>query len=59
MRDMIGDAVVVYVVTADALEASGHREDSRCQMTDAEVLTTAFMSALDFGGDPRMHEGRH
>ena len=50
MSDMIGDAVVVYVVTADALEAMGHQEDVRCQMTDAEVLTTAFMSALHFGG---------
>ena len=50
-RNMMDDAVTIYVLLDDALRAQGHQEDSRRRMSDAEVLTTAFMSTLYFGGN--------
>lgn len=51
MEDMLCDTVTIYVVTDDGLKAMSHQESDDCQMTDAEVLTTAFVSALYFGGN--------
>ncbi len=42
--------ITVYVVTADLLKSLNHPEDGQCQMSDAEVLTTAIVAALYFGG---------
>jgi hypothetical protein len=41
------------VVVDDFLKAmrGGHREDVRCQMSDAEVATTALRAALYFGAN--------
>jgi len=35
---------------ADLLIALHHAEDPQCQMSDAEVMTTALVAALYFGG---------
>src|SRR5215216_726380 len=42
--------ILVYCLCADLLIALQHREDRQCQMSDAEVMTTAIVAALFFGG---------
>jgi len=48
---MDGQIIAIYCVCADVLRAMGHREDAQCAMSDAEVLTTAIVAALYFGGN--------
>ena len=48
---MDGQIIAIYCLCADVLRALGHREDAQCVMTDAEVLTTAIVAALYFGGN--------
>jgi hypothetical protein len=36
------------------LKALQHREDAQCQMTDAEVMTTAIVAMLYFRGNFRL-----
>jgi hypothetical protein len=43
--------VAVYCLCDDMLKALHHKEDCQCQMSDAEVMTTAIMAALDYGGN--------
>ena len=43
--------VATYCLSVDLLAAIGHREDPQCQMTDAQVMTTALTAALYFGGN--------
>jgi len=43
--------VAVYCLCDDMLKALQHTEDAQCQMSDAEVMTTAIVAALDFGGN--------
>ena len=43
--------VAVFCLCDDLLKALHHREDSQCQMTDAEVMTTAIVAALHFRGN--------
>jgi hypothetical protein len=45
------NVVAPYCITADLLKAIGHQDDQRRELTDAEVITTAFASALYFGGN--------
>jgi hypothetical protein len=40
----------IYCLIDDMLKGIGHKEDTRSLMSDSEVLTTAFVSALYFGG---------
>src|SRR5690349_25108117 len=40
--------VTAYVVLEDTLKAMGHREDSRREVSDAEILTVAVVSARYF-----------
>jgi hypothetical protein len=47
---MIDHAVTIYAIVDDFLKARGHREDCRRKMSDAEVMTTAVVAAVDFGG---------
>jgi hypothetical protein len=47
---MIDHAVTIYTIVDDFLTGRGHRDDCRCKMSDAEVLTTALVAAVDFGG---------
>ncbi len=37
---MIDEIIAIYAITDDLLKALGHREDSRIQMSDAEVITS-------------------
>ena len=43
--------VAVYCLCDDLLKAMHHVEDPQCQMSDAEVMTTALVAALFFGGN--------
>jgi hypothetical protein len=43
--------ILVYCLCADLLIALHHHEDRQCQMSDAEVMTTAIVAALYFGGN--------
>lgn len=42
--------VLLFVLIDDFLKAYGHYEDAQRQMSDAEVLTTALVAMLYFGG---------
>ena len=48
---MIDKIVAIYAITDDILKAIGHQEDARRQMTDAEILTTAFAAAMFFSAN--------
>jgi len=48
---MITEIITIYVVIDDLLKAIGHREDQRCQMSDAEVITAALVAARFFSGN--------
>ena len=48
---MIDHTTALYCITADLLKATGHTDDVRCELTDAEVITTALVAALYFGGN--------
>ncbi len=52
--------VFVYCLCDDLLKALQHYEDSQCPVSDAEILTTARVAALYFGGHfKRTHEFLH
>jgi hypothetical protein len=40
----------IYCIVDDILKGIGHYEDSRRRVSDSEVITTAIVSALYFGG---------
>jgi hypothetical protein len=42
--------IAIYCVVDDLLKGINHIEDNRRKVSDAEVITTAFVSALYFGG---------
>jgi hypothetical protein len=43
--------ITIYAIVDDLLKAIGHTEDIRCQMSDSEVITTALVAAIFFGGN--------
>jgi hypothetical protein len=43
--------IVVFCLSADLLKALHHHEDKQCQMSDAEVMTTAIIAMLYFKGN--------
>jgi Transposase DDE domain len=43
--------VAVYCLCDDMLKALYYKDDVQCQMTAAEVMTTAIIAALDYGGN--------
>ncbi len=43
--------VVVFCLCDDLLKSLHHYEDAQCQMTDAEVMTTAIVAMLYFKGN--------
>lgn len=46
-----GDKIIaLYCIVDDTLKGMHHYEDSKVQVSDSEVVTTAFVSALYFGG---------
>jgi|1185.fasta_scaffold92869_1 hypothetical protein len=49
--------ISIFCFVDDLLKAIGHQEDSRRKVSDSEVITTAIVSALYFGG--HHDHGRH
>jgi hypothetical protein len=45
------EIITIYVICCEFLQAMGHREDKQCRMNDAEVMTTAIIAMLKFGGN--------
>lgn len=45
------EIITIYVICSEFLVAMNHREDSQCRMSDAEVMTTAIVAMLHFGGN--------
>jgi hypothetical protein len=45
------DIVTIYVICTEFLQAMGHRDDPQVEMSDAEVMTTAIMAMLHYGGN--------
>ena len=43
--------VAVFCLVDDMLKAIHHYEDPQCEMSDAEVMTTAIIAGLYFGGN--------
>ena len=48
---MCDHTLAIYCFVDDFLKASGHTEDRRCEVSDAEVLTVAVIAMLYFGGN--------
>ena len=48
---MCDSTLAIYCFIDDFLKSSGHREDIRCTVTDAEVITIAISAMLHFGGN--------
>lgn len=54
---LTGDKIIgIYCIVDDLLKMIGHKEDIRRKVSDSEVITTALVSALYFGG--HMDNGR-
>ena len=45
------EIIAFYCVCDDLLKAMNHVEDRQCQMSDAEVMTTAILAGRCFGGN--------
>ena len=45
------EIIAYYCVCDDLLKAMNHVEDRQCQMSDAEVMTTAILAGRCFGGN--------
>jgi hypothetical protein len=48
---MYDRTLAIYCLVDDLLKALHHREDVRCEVSDAEVVTTALCAMLWFGGN--------
>jgi len=48
---MYDRTLAIYCFIDDLLKAMQHSEDSRCQLSDSEVVTTALVAMLFFGGN--------
>lgn len=48
---MCHSTLAIYCFIDDFLKASGHREDCRAEVSDAEVITIAIAAMLHFGGN--------
>lgn len=48
---MYDRTIAIYCFIDDLLKAMQHREDQRCEVSDAEVITTALCAMLWFGGN--------
>lgn len=49
--------IALYCIVDDMLKEMHHYEDAKVKVSDSEVLTTAFVSVLYFGG--HLDNGRH
>ena len=50
---MINKAIALYTIIDDLLKAIGHEQDPRAKMSDAEVITTMLIAAIEFAGNFR------
>jgi hypothetical protein len=50
---MLNEITLLYAILDDILKGIGHSEDIKSQMSDAEVMTTCWVSAMFFGGNHR------
>ncbi len=48
---MCDSTLAIYCFIDDFLKASGHQEDIRVEVSDAEVITIAISAMLHFGGN--------
>ena len=48
---MINKSIAIYVFIDDLFKTLGHQKDPRRKFSDAELLTTAIISSLYFGGN--------
>jgi hypothetical protein len=48
---MDSESIALYCLIDDLWKAMRHYEDLECQMSDAEIMMTALVTALYFGGD--------
>lgn len=48
---MLNEIITIYAITDDLLKATGHEDDIRREMTDAEIMTTAVCAAMFFNGN--------
>jgi len=48
---MCRSTIAIYCFIDDLLKASGHREDCRQKVNDAQILTTALRAMLDYSGN--------
>jgi hypothetical protein len=48
---MDGQIIAIYCLCDDLLRYTGHREDPQVRMSDAEVMTTALVAVLHYGGN--------
>jgi len=48
---MYDRTLAIYCFVDDLLKAMQHMEDSRCEFSDSEVVTTAIVAMLFFGGN--------
>lgn len=48
---MCHSTIAIYCFLDDLLKALDHREDVRCQVSDAQILTTAVLAMLDYGSN--------
>ena len=48
---MYDRTIAIYCFIDDLLKAMQHREDARCEVSDAEVVTIALCAMLWFGGN--------
>ena len=49
--------IALYCIVDDILKGMQHYEDARVKVSDSEVITTAFVSVLYFGG--HLDNARH
>ncbi|MEH2328936.1 MAG: hypothetical protein V7K37_07590 [Nostoc sp.] len=43
---MLNEIITVYAIINDLLKAIAHNEDSRRDMSDAEIITSAICAAM-------------
>jgi hypothetical protein len=48
---MLNEIITVYAIIDDLLKAIAHNEDSRRDMSDAEIITSAICAAMYFDGN--------
>ncbi|MUG93758.1 hypothetical protein F7734_15565 [Scytonema sp. UIC 10036] len=51
---MLNEIITIYAIIDDLLKAIGHDKNCRRKMSDAEIITTAIIAAIFFGGNHSM-----